>query len=794
MRRILAYNGQIPFTADILNTNRNFLKAIGLLAQDVLGSATSVAGLACGPTTPASLAVSIAAGRIYSLQAVDSSAYSDIGTDTDQVVKQGILAAAITLNCPAPVTTGQSINYLIEAQYQDSDANSQVLPYYNAANPASPLSGPGGVGTPQNTQRDGIISLVSKAGFPATTGTQVTPAPDAGYVGLWVVTVIFGATTVLAGNIVQAAGAPFIPSNLATALTSTSLAALLTQAYLGAIVYPTTFAEGSALVTPLNFIQPPQFLPRYRNNVSPGVTDMVLGLQAAIDSASADRAVVSFGNANVISKPLLLKAITEENISLVGNSRVSTVLGATAADIHTAGQGINCIIFNQNNNIHLHLKSFEFSCAAAFTGVCIYCVEGGGTDSSGQALFSSVFEDMWMGMPNVNGGFLKGGVQNCKFHDIEVEGCATAVYNLQGVGCGDVFFGNHSMVSCFDSYILQTADTNGSFMMTVDGLHAYDHKRGPLISVQNWLNSTINNINLEVAASNSGSTGLFNFNNCTGLTVTNSKAVQRAGLGLAATVCIVSGTSQIEFIGGQWQGSIGALLNGTGVMDLIFDGVDMSACTTAGMECNGNFSGTIRTRGCKFNNQQGYGFVNQVTGSMNWYSEDDEFINAGLGGNAATRNISVSTAGVVVIKSPTIGQNNGSAAAASYIENDGTGQLTIIHPTWVGAPPTSYLASTSTGPISIIPIPGPGGTIASAASITMPVNGDSLTVTGTTGITSIAASGYNFPGRRMTLIFTGVLTVTSGSNLKLNGNYTTAANTTLSLIYDGTNWNETARG
>jgi hypothetical protein len=71
MRRVILYSGQIPPAADILNTNRNLLKAMGLFAQDVLGSATSVSGLACSPTTPASLAVSIAAGRIYSMQTVD---------------------------------------------------------------------------------------------------------------------------------------------------------------------------------------------------------------------------------------------------------------------------------------------------------------------------------------------------------------------------------------------------------------------------------------------------------------------------------------------------------------------------------------------------------------------------------------------------------------------------------------------------------------------------------------------------------------------------------------------------
>lgn len=564
----------------------------------------------------------------------------------------------------------------------------------------------------------------------------------------------------------------------------------VTQANIGLLLYPRTSAEASA--TLVNQAYPPQTLLRYGNNVTPGTTDMVLSMQAAMDTASPDSSAVKFFNDVVVSAPLLFRPLGQENLSLIGGGRVSSALGATAADIHTSGQGINCIIFNQNNNAHMHLSGFEFTCSAGFAGVCIYCVEGGGNDSSGQALFSSVFHDLWMGMPATNNGFLQGGLQNCKFYANEVEQCKEAVYRLQGVGCQDVFFGEHSMVSCSDSYILQTDDTNGSIQMTVDGLHAYNHLRGPLISVQNWVNSWINNVNLEVGTSNTGTTGLFNFNNCTGLTVTNSKAVQRAGTALATTACIVAGTSQIEFIGGQWQAGTGTLLNGTGVMDLIFDGIDFSSCSFAGIECNGNFSGTIRTRGCKFNNETGYGFVNQVSGSMNWYSENDEFINAGLGGTAGFRNIAVATSGSVILKNPTIGQNNGSAAAASFVENDGTGLCQIINPTWIGTPPSNYI--TGTGPFAVSVTPGPGGTVASVASIAVPVNGDSLTVTGTTNITSIAAAGYHFPGRRMTLIFTGSLTVVSGSNLKLNGNYSATANTTLSLIYDGTNWNETGRG
>jgi hypothetical protein len=92
-----------------------------------------------------------------------------------------------------------------------------------------------------------------------------------------------------------------------------------------------------------------------------------------------------------------------------------------------------------------------------------------------------------------------------------------------------------------------------------------------------------------------------------------------------------------------------------------------------------------------------------------------------------------------------------------------------------------------TGFTNEVVIPTP--TVASAATITLP-GGPWTQVTGTTTITSIAASR---PGRTVTLQFTGALTLTDGSNLKLAGNYVTSADDTITLLSDGTNWVEVAR-
>lgn len=83
-----------------------------------------------------------------------------------------------------------------------------------------------------------------------------------------------------------------------------------------------------------------------------------------------------------------------------------------------------------------------------------------------------------------------------------------------------------------------------------------------------------------------------------------------------------------------------------------------------------------------------------------------------------------------------------------------------------------------------------GADVASAATITP--TGNLFHVTGTTTITSVSGTGI-IAGTEITIIFDGVLTFTDGSNLKLNGNFTTAADSTITLKYDGSNWYEVCR-
>ena len=257
MDRSIIYSGQVPQTTDLLTTNKQTMIALAKLCSDLFGTTTLISGLGCVPTSPASMSVNINPGQIYQLTTVDGTAYSAIAADTTHsILKQGILMDAQSFALTAPGTSGYSQNYLIQATYLDNDTNNTVLPYYNSANPSQAFNGPGGNGTSQPTTRAGQVSLQLVAGTAATTGTQTTPAVTTGYVGIAVITVANGQSTITAGNIsaypnlvnapmggfMAAMGERF--SSIQTVTASTTL----TTAALGALVNVT--ATGQTVTLP----------------------------------------------------------------------------------------------------------------------------------------------------------------------------------------------------------------------------------------------------------------------------------------------------------------------------------------------------------------------------------------------------------------------------------------------------------------------------------------------------------------------------------------------------------------
>ena len=215
MDRQWTYPGEIITDLKLLLMQRNAEVGIGHLTRAVLGTGPTVSGLACNPTSPASMSVTIGTGSIYTLEPFEATAMGSLSADTtDTLVKQGINATAQTFACAAPTTAGESIVYLIEAAYQDYDTNDQALAFFNSTNPQQPYTGPNGNGESQPTVRQGLCSVQLVAGVAATTGSQTAPATSSGYTGLYTITVPFGATTITTANIATAASAPFIQYTL----------------------------------------------------------------------------------------------------------------------------------------------------------------------------------------------------------------------------------------------------------------------------------------------------------------------------------------------------------------------------------------------------------------------------------------------------------------------------------------------------------------------------------------------------------------------------------------------------
>ncbi len=213
--RQTVYPGSIPLDTDILSLQRNAMVALGYALAAAIGTGTVADGLACTPTTPASMVVNVGQGSIIALETIDATTWGSLAADSNPLVKIGVNAEGVTpFTLTAPGTSGQSINYLIEGAFLESDAAPVTLPYYNASNPAQPYSGPGNSGTAQNTQRIQRAQLQLKAGTAANTGTQTTPAVDAGWVGLWVVTVNYGMTQITSAAIAEHPSAPFVPYKL----------------------------------------------------------------------------------------------------------------------------------------------------------------------------------------------------------------------------------------------------------------------------------------------------------------------------------------------------------------------------------------------------------------------------------------------------------------------------------------------------------------------------------------------------------------------------------------------------
>lgn len=208
MDRGIVYPASIPLDTDNLYPQRAAMEAIGWLMQAIWGSPNSafVFGLGC---TPSGMNAVVGPGGIVATTVVDQNQYGSLPANTNALVKMGINQTSTSFPITAPTTSGDSINYLIQALFLEQDGSPLVLPYYNAANPSVTYAGPSNDGVSQNTRRTQTVSLETLAGTPAATGSQTTPTPTSGWTPLWVVTVAEGQSSLTQSDISVYPGAPF---------------------------------------------------------------------------------------------------------------------------------------------------------------------------------------------------------------------------------------------------------------------------------------------------------------------------------------------------------------------------------------------------------------------------------------------------------------------------------------------------------------------------------------------------------------------------------------------------------
>jgi hypothetical protein len=212
----IRYANQLAVSEYDLEDQLNLMLGEAAIAKAILGTTTQLDGFECTPTSPASLNVEVAGGTIFSFENVLDSALgvspTQIPADTaHQILKYAYELDSTPFTITPPATVGNSRNDLIQISFAEADGNPDDIPFFNGftgqtINPPTFQT--------LNTQRIDSVTVSRKEGTPAPTGTQTTPAPDAGFVGAWVVTTANGQTTITSGDITEYTGAPFLTEKL----------------------------------------------------------------------------------------------------------------------------------------------------------------------------------------------------------------------------------------------------------------------------------------------------------------------------------------------------------------------------------------------------------------------------------------------------------------------------------------------------------------------------------------------------------------------------------------------------
>lgn len=557
--------------------------------------------------------------------------------------------------------------------------------------------------------------------------------------------------------------------------------------------------EIAAGVTPSNYSYAPGNVFRYGAK-GDGVTDD----SGAINQAALCNTVVYFPAPAVfygISSPIYIQATAPLNIQFLGQSRTTTMIQPLVANLADGVTAVNTMIFNRQSNGKFSISNLRMACqtVAGFTGIYIYATVGGGADGSGQALFSGSIDNCWFdcSAPGVAGMF-QGGMSNYRVSNNTFDAAwKNSIFLLQGAaGGGEIIFDNNVVFNCYDQFISHTDPTTAN-LLTILNTHVYSHNRGAVFNFSN-VNASIliDGVLLQGAAGSTG-VGIGTFAGCSNLQVTNCNAnASLAGTGpisFGYTFAGCTGMISDSEIDGA---SIGIEINTTATNRLTFDHVDVVNSLTAAFHVAiATPAGLITASDCNWSDGQGSLVLFTQAASFDFYPSNCRIMNAGLGGGAGSRNLSIATSGLTKTSDCVIGQNNASAAAAYYLDAGASGQILHINPVFVGTPPMGIQnpSAVTLGSIGRL-------IVAYSPSITFSAGlSDWFEITATNGTAfAINAPTSAMDGKeiRVTIRNTsggalGALTWASAFKLSAWSSPATTFSRTVGFRFDGTNWIET---
>lgn len=208
MDRPVIFSQEVPRSYDFLWGLKDAMIAAAWLQQDLVGTNIALlAGFAALASSPTSLTINLAQGRIYQLAPVDATSYGALPSDSTLVMQQGNGAAQSVLLTTGALSAGQSQWALVQATFSQTDnipsddPNGGIPYFWNVNNPSQPLQGQGGLGQTIATRRQGTASISVLYGTPATSGSEVPPTPSIGAVPLYLIDLTFGQSAIAQNQI-----------------------------------------------------------------------------------------------------------------------------------------------------------------------------------------------------------------------------------------------------------------------------------------------------------------------------------------------------------------------------------------------------------------------------------------------------------------------------------------------------------------------------------------------------------------------------------------------------------------